>query len=192
MNLFSDLPLRRRAMSLEGKRPPPKDHRKKAPTREELIAAFEELQHEMMEDKEMDDEEEQINEEDDEQDRIREGKIIDTQEQSEERSELDDPLRWHTVVFNGQHKVIDLKLLEPFLKVLTHGGNPDLFLIPWVGCCTKCRQCYHNFHAKAQKGMTTGLLSSQEIKSDVNSKMLNFIMGLPVLNVFRKFEKITI
>lgn len=34
-----------------------------------------------------------------------------------------DPARWHTVVFNGQHKVIDLKLLEPFLKVLTHGGN---------------------------------------------------------------------
>ena len=179
MNLFSDLPLRRRAMSLEGKKPPPKDHRKKAPTREELMAAFEELQHEMMEDKEMDDEEE-INEEDDEQDRIREGEITDTQEQSEERSGLDDPLRWHTVVFNGQHKVIDLKLLEPFLKVLTHGGNPDLFLIPGVGCCTKYRQCYHNFHAKAQKAMTVGLLSSQEIKSDVNSRMLNFNMGLPV------------
>lgn len=111
-------------MSLEGKKPPLREHRKKAPTREELMAAFEELHHEIMEDKEMEEEEEEeINEEDEEQNRITGEEIMDTQEQCEEQSGVDDPLRWHTVVFNGQHKVIDLKLLEPFLKVLTHGGK---------------------------------------------------------------------
>ena len=103
-------------MSLECKRPPSKEQRKKAPTRDELMAAFEELQHEIMEEKEL--EEEGTNEENEEQKEIP-AEVMDNQEHG-----LDDPLRWHTVVFNGQHKVIDLKLLEPFLKVLTHGGKP--------------------------------------------------------------------
>jgi hypothetical protein len=103
-------------MSLECKKPPSKEQRKKAPTREELMAAFEELQHEIMEEKEL--EEESMNELDEEQKGTPAGEIMDNQEHG-----LDDPLRWHTVVFNGQHKVIDLKLLEPFLKVLTHGGK---------------------------------------------------------------------
>ena len=119
-----DLPLRRRAMSLEGKKPAAKEQRKKAPTRDELMAAFEELQNEIMEDKEIDQEEEdieRIQEDKNEEQKGNEEGIVD----SEEHNRLDDPLRWQTVVFNGQHKVIDLKLLEPFLKVLTHGGRFD-------------------------------------------------------------------
>ena len=123
-------------MSLEGQKRPSKEQRKKAPTREELMAAFEELQHEMMEDKELEQEEggeEGVNEG---QKRITEGEILDSQE----RHGLDDPLRWHTVVFNGQHKVIDLKLLEPFLKVLTHGGK--LLKYQQLACATVLSMVY--------------------------------------------------
>ncbi|XP_028402337.1 protein prune homolog 2-like [Dendronephthya gigantea] len=114
-------PLRRRAMSLECKKPSAKEQRKKAPTREELMAAFEELQHEIMEEKDSEHEiveREGVNEEDEGHNETQRGEIMDIQEYNG----LNDPLRWQTVVFNGQHKVIDLKLLEPFLKVLTHGG----------------------------------------------------------------------
>ena len=104
-------------MSFDCKKPPFKGPRKKAPTREELLAAFQELQHEIMEEKEMEDAEEEVNEEDEEQKGTPGEEIMGNHEPG-----LDDPLRWHTVVFNGQHKVIDLKVLEPFLKVLTHGG----------------------------------------------------------------------
>ena len=41
--------------------------------------------------------------------------------------------------------------------------------------------------------MTPGILNSQEIKSDLNSKMLNFNTGFyQLLNMLRKFEKIII
>lgn len=30
--------------------------------------------------------------------------------------------RWHTVSVNGREKVLDLKLLEPYMKVISHGG----------------------------------------------------------------------
>ena len=43
--------------------------------------------------------------------------------------------------------------------------------------------------------MTPGILSSQEIKSDFNLKMLNFSMGFnfyQLLNMFRMFEKISV
>ena len=31
--------------------------------------------------------------------------------------------RWHTVSVNGREKVLDLKLLEPYMKVISHGGT---------------------------------------------------------------------
>lgn len=34
----------------------------------------------------------------------------------------DDKFRWHTVSVNGREKVLDLKLLEPYMKVISHGG----------------------------------------------------------------------
>jgi hypothetical protein len=123
--LILDLSLRRRALSFDSKKPSSKEPRKKAPTREELMAAFEELQNEIMEEKDMEDAEEEVNEEGEEgeEEKGTPGEEVMNNEEPE-GSGLDDPLRWHTVVFNGQHKVIDLKLLEPFLKVLTHGGEP--------------------------------------------------------------------
>ena len=30
--------------------------------------------------------------------------------------------RWHTVTLAGREKVLDLKVLEPYMKVITHGG----------------------------------------------------------------------
>lgn len=35
--------------------------------------------------------------------------------------------RWHTVSVNGREKVLDLKLLESYMKVISHGGT-DLTL----------------------------------------------------------------
>jgi len=34
----------------------------------------------------------------------------------------DSRFRWHTVSVNGREKVLDLKLLEPYMKVISHGG----------------------------------------------------------------------
>lgn len=34
--------------------------------------------------------------------------------------------RWHTVSVNGREKVLDLKLLEPYMKVISHGGTVTL------------------------------------------------------------------
>lgn len=31
--------------------------------------------------------------------------------------------RWHTVSVNGRDKILDLKLLEPYMKVISHGGT---------------------------------------------------------------------
>lgn len=31
--------------------------------------------------------------------------------------------RWHTVSVNGREKILDLKLLEPYMKVISHGGS---------------------------------------------------------------------
>ena len=116
-------------MSLECKKPSAKEQRKKAPTREELMAAFEELQHEIMEEKdsehEMVETEVGITEGDEGHNVMPREETMDIQE----FNALNDPLRWQTVVFNGQHKVIDLKLLEPFLKVLTHGGKSSFSLL---------------------------------------------------------------
>lgn len=33
-----------------------------------------------------------------------------------------DRFRWHTVSVNGRDKILDLKLLEPYMKVISHGG----------------------------------------------------------------------
>ena len=30
--------------------------------------------------------------------------------------------RWHTVSVHGRDKILDLKLLEPYMKVISHGG----------------------------------------------------------------------
>ena len=35
----------------------------------------------------------------------------------------DDRFRWHTVSVNGRDKILDLKLLEPYMKVISHGGT---------------------------------------------------------------------
>ena len=34
-----------------------------------------------------------------------------------------DRFRWHTVSVNGRDKILDLKLLEPYMKVISHGGT---------------------------------------------------------------------
>lgn len=34
-----------------------------------------------------------------------------------------DRFRWHTVSVNGRDKILDLKLLEPYMKVISHGGK---------------------------------------------------------------------
>ena len=39
-----------------------------------------------------------------------------------------DRFRWHTVSVNGRDKILDLKLLEPYMKVISHGGT----------CTTQC------------------------------------------------------
>lgn len=103
--LFStEVPMRRRAVSLEQVTKYQGEH-KKVPTREELMTAFDKFHHEILEDKEFDISKEETNDKEPIKENIK-----------------TDSLRWHTVIFNGQHKLIDLKLLEPFLKVLTHGG----------------------------------------------------------------------
>lgn len=83
------------------------------------MAAFEELQQEIMEDKDLG--EQAVEKASGE---CGGKKKTPGEAGNEQKSVLEDPLRWHTVVFNGHHKVIDLKLLEPYLKVLTHGGKP--------------------------------------------------------------------
>ena len=54
--------------------------------------------------------------------------------------------------------------------------------------------CDLNYRRKAQKALVPGILDSQEIKGDSNSKILNFDVGLTMQlqNMFRKFEKISI
>ena len=34
-----------------------------------------------------------------------------------------DRFRWHTVSVHGRDKILDLKLLEPYMKVISHGGT---------------------------------------------------------------------
>ena len=31
--------------------------------------------------------------------------------------------RWYTVSVSGRDKILDLKLLEPYMKVISHGGK---------------------------------------------------------------------
>jgi len=40
-----------------------------------------------------------------------------------------DRYRWHTVSVNGRDKILDLKLLEPYMKVISHGGTHMLSTI---------------------------------------------------------------
>jgi hypothetical protein len=35
----------------------------------------------------------------------------------------DERYRWHTIRVNNREKVLDLKLIEPYMKVITHGGE---------------------------------------------------------------------
>ena len=49
---------------------------------------------------------------------------------------------------------------------------------------------FFNRCKKAEHAMTPGILRSQEMKSDFNSKMLNFNIGsCQLLNMFRKYRK---
>lgn len=41
----------------------------------------------------------------------------------------DDQFRWHTIRVNNREKVLDLRLIEPYMKVITHGGMILLFMI---------------------------------------------------------------
>ena len=54
--------------------------------------------------------------------------------------------RWYTVSVSGRDKILDLKLLEPYMKVISHGGKaahgnfffswPQLFK-SWIGLSTR-------------------------------------------------------
>ena len=48
------------------------------------------------------------------------------QDESAVTEENADMFRWYTVSVNSRNKVLDLKLLTPYLKVISHGGKPDL------------------------------------------------------------------
>ncbi|XP_001626140.3 uncharacterized protein LOC5505290 isoform X2 [Nematostella vectensis] len=49
----------------------------------------------------------------------------------------DEHYRWHTVRVNKREKVLDLKLLEPYMKVITHGGFhcPERAVIVVIAAC---------------------------------------------------------
>jgi len=36
---------------------------------------------------------------------------------------LGERFRWYTVSLNGRDKILDLKLLESYMKVISHGGT---------------------------------------------------------------------
>ncbi|KAJ7393933.1 Protein prune 2 [Desmophyllum pertusum] len=68
------------------------------------------------------DEESAIADEDDEDDNERN---IEGEEGTDVRLDVNaqgDSFRWHTVSVNGRDKILDLKLLEPYMKVISHGG----------------------------------------------------------------------
>lgn len=73
------------------------------------------------------DEESEIADEDEEDDNEREGEE-NGGDSSGVKAQLEvgsdgDRFRWHTVSVNGRDKILDLKLLEPYMKVISHGGT---------------------------------------------------------------------
>ena len=121
-------------MSLETKKPSVKTQRQKVPTRQELMKAFQDLRNEILEDKGLDEVTEEEIEESEKSSKESARSV--TEDKENERGGLPDPSRWQTIVYNGQHKVIDLKLIEPYMKVLTHGGN-DILIFGWHNTPTK-------------------------------------------------------
>ena len=73
-----------------------------------------------------------------------------------------DRFRWHTVSVNGRDKILDLKLLEPYMKVISHGGTRTL---DTIHVCLIIMSLDERF----------GLLSQQCI--DLNTFLLLFITG---------------
>ena len=47
---------------------------------------------------------------------------IPSKAQLEADSSDENRFRWHTVSVHGRDKILDLKLLEPYMKVISHGG----------------------------------------------------------------------
>lgn len=69
---------------------------------------------EIADDDEQDDNEQVVDKEKDKKD-------LDAKAQQEVGLDVD-RFRWHTVSVNGRDKILDLKLLEPYMKVISHGG----------------------------------------------------------------------
>ena len=75
---------------------------------------------EVTDEEERDDQKQQDKEEDQEGQIKRDKAIKDGLGESSGHGER---FRWHTVSLNGREKVLDLKLLEPYMKVISHGGT---------------------------------------------------------------------
>ena len=69
---------------------------------------------EIADDDEQDDNEQMVEKED--------KKDLNAKAQLEVGSDVE-RFRWHTVSVNGRDKILDLKLLEPYMKVISHGGT---------------------------------------------------------------------
>ncbi|RMX46898.1 hypothetical protein pdam_00014498 [Pocillopora damicornis] len=63
---------------------------------------------------------ENADEQDDDETRVEEGIL--SKAQLEADSSDENRFRWHTVSVHGRDKILDLKLLEPYMKVISHGG----------------------------------------------------------------------
>ena len=78
--------------------------------------SFEDEENEMVDDREEEDERENREEEQSEHPQIKEQ---DGQMSPDDRNNF----RWYTVSVSGRDKILDLKLLEPYMKVISHGGK---------------------------------------------------------------------
>ena len=125
MNLFSDHPRQRSYSAPKKLRTTPQPVHTVIKPEED---SSEDSETELSEEEYEGDEESETGEEDDRADSEHHIKQISEEDPREEEAPLEassegDRYRWHTVSVNGRDKILDLKLLEPYMKVISHGGT---------------------------------------------------------------------
>ncbi|KXJ28505.1 uncharacterized protein LOC110238634 [Exaiptasia diaphana] len=106
----------------------------------------------------------------------------------------DEQFRWHTIRVNNREKVLDLRLIEPYMKVITHGGVhiPSRAVIVVVAACYLPDKSKRNYDFLMEQ-LFFYLISTLELLATADEYFLVYLNGgttqanMPALPWMKRF-----